>query len=482
MQKVPRKQGKKDRKMSLVLLAAMGLLLLCAGAYLLLSRPADLPAPEKAEEIWIVDEEAENILGLLIAPGEGASYPLVRINEGMCLFGQEEMPLRDDVVEEMLEAAGHLKAVHVIGRPEEISARLSDFGLEEPSLRVALTLQENEMKEIFFGNSVPEAEEEMYYCLADGVVYTVLAAPCDVLFHDAEYLRAFDQPELQSDLIDRIELTGDKEMTLQYTPVGFLMEKPYQYPADKQKMNALLKKLDDMAFEAYLGTPEENDMAALGLEMPCLTVVLTQAESVISGITAEGESVSFTVPEKQYTLQIGNETGKSGVYVCWEGGVYKASNFLLGMWKELQTEEFLSRTPMDFQVEQLSSLTVQKNGVQTCYRVEMVEAVTENNEIAADEYGQTLYDARVYKNGMETDASAFLSWYLQLNSLAFSGKVQDGWEKSGEKLAEIVIDTDVLARSIAFYPYDALHAVMTVDGKGVYYLEKTALSLLENLP
>ena len=82
----------------------------------------------------------------------------------------------------------------------------------------------------------------------------------------------------------------------------------------------------------------------------------------------------------------------------------------------------------------------------------------------------------------ETDAAVFLDWYVQLNRLPLSGRVKEGWQHEGDALYEITVETPVLTRKIAFYPYDALHAVMTVDGTGLFYLEKTALSVLENLP
>ena len=482
MQKVPRKTGKKDNKKSLMLLIAFGFLLLCAGMYFLLQAPEELPPPESARETWITSMDADEIQRLSLSLRGSASYTLVNTEGTVCLEGQTDMDVRQDVAAEMLEAAGYLKAVDEIGAMSELQADPADFGLTEPALSVKITGTDNREQDIFFGNAVPETEEAMYYCLSGENLYTVLAAPCDVLFHDAVYLRSFRQPQLQSDLIDRIEVTGEKEITFRYTPVGFVMEKPFSYPADKQKMSALLTRLDQMAFEAYLGEKNEVDLDSLGLAAPSLTVKLTQAESVIDGITAEGETVSIPVAEKNYILEIGREDGQSGMYVCWENGVYKASRFLLGMWKDMQPEEFFSTTPMDFQVEQLTGVEIRHSGIVTGYRLDMVEALTENNEIATDEYGNVLWDVRVKKDETDIDAQAFLEWYVQLNRMPLSGRVKEGWQKEGDALYEITVETPVLTREIAFYPYDALHAVMTVDGTGLFYLEKTALSVLENLP
>lgn len=481
MERVPRKQKKTDRKKGWVLLCALGLVLLCLGGWLLM-KEEPLPEPKAAQITWIASYDADAITGLTVSPRGSTAYPLILTEEGMKIRGQENLPLREDVVEEMLEAAGHLQAQDVIGTPEEVGVPLAAFGLEEPELKVEMTLQDGTTQEILFGDRVPETDLPQYYCLSKGVLYTVLCDPCDVLFHDVEYLRKFKQPEIQTDLIDRIDVTGDVTLSLAYTGDGFCMEAPWDYPANEAKVEMLLQNIGRMAFEAYLGTPEENDLAALGLEEPALCVVITQAASVITGETVDGEQVSLEVPQVKYTLHIGRDSGSSAVYVCWENGVYKASNFLLGFWKEMQPDDYLAPSPINITVEKLKSITVKTDTAEEKYQVEMVESVGQNNEIETDEFGRTLYDAKIMKNGQVTDAAAFLSWYVQLNKLPLSGRVKENWKMEGQPLATIILQGHLEERQVSFYPYDSLHAVMVVDGTGIYYLERSALFLLERLP
>ncbi len=480
MDRVPKKQKKERRKGSLLVMAALVLAVLGA-AFFLLEKNKPLPEPEKANPIWITAMKEDDIQSLSIHEKGKQAYPLVRTEKGMRLLGKEETELRESIVSDMLYAAGNMAANIRIGSLEEVDADLADFGLEEPSMRIVIENTEGEKQEILLGNAVPEMEPEQYFCLSGGVLYTVLAEPCDILFHEAEYLRYFEQPELQADLMDRIEVTGKEKLVFQYTKDGFLMEEPYRYPADEGKMNSLLQRIEHMAFEAYLGKQEENDLAALGLWEPEVTVTLTQAPSVLSGITAEGKSVAFDVAEKQYTLQLGQNLGGTAVYVLWENEVYKASNFLLGFWKELQTEEFLSQMPMNIKVDRLQKMTAKWPENEAVYEVEMVEVVAENNEIATDEYGQTLYDAQVKKNGETMDAAAFLRWYVQVNQILPAGKVTGEVEKA-QCLGSLYLQTEAMERTISFYPFDALHAAVDVDGVCLYYIEKDALSLMKALP
>ena len=183
---------------------------------------------------------------------------------------------------------------------------------------------------------------------------------------------------------------------------------------------------------------------------------------------------------------MGNETGKSGVYLIWEGMVYKASNFLLGFWKELSAEQLLLRTPVNFLTNQLSNLSFCYQGNEAQYEIFLVESITENNQIATDEYGQTLYDVAIKRKG-ESDpleAEIFLQWYMLLAKLAPAGNLPVSWELPPQemKVGEIILQNDHITRVIAFYPYDALHLAMAVDGEAVYYIEKSWMDSVLPLP
>ena len=486
MEKVKKKQKKQLKKGWILLAVVLVLAGVTAAVVLLDKAPAAVPEEivqqlTKAEEVYVVNIPEDEIAFLSVFPREYTAYELV-IQDGKAgLLPDTSMPLRQDVVESILYAAGMLKANLVLGEAESLPAEPSDFGFDDPALRYVITRADGGETEVLLGNMVPETDAEQYYCMADGMMYTVLAEPCDVLFHHADYLRDFRQPSLQSDLIDRIEVRGSVNLTLQYTPDGFVMETPFAYPVQKEKMDAVLSYIDRMAFEAYLGPMEENDLEALGLDNPQVTVRLIQAPSHVEGISAEGEEISVDVGEITYTLLLGNETGRSGVYVGWRGGVYKASNFLFGFWKELNSEEFCSKTPMNFPVENLLSVTVETSGEKVVYEVEMVEVIGEDNQIVTDEYGQILYDAQVKKNGEIMDAAAFMNWYVQLNRMAISG-IGGNADKTGETVARLTFRTSATERTVLFRTYDALHVWMEVDGTALFYTEKGAVSMLNTLP
>ena len=485
MERVPRKPEKKRIKKSVLLTLLLGVLLLAAAGVYFLRRPQVPALPEREEKMALLKRSQAEITSLAITPREGLSYPLIRGEQGFVFLGREDMALRDSVINDMLEVADTLTAEETLLDTAEEKVDLADFGLQPPAVRVVITYQDGERAEWRIGGDVPDDTPKKYCMMGnDSRLYAVLASQCEPFTYELDYLRAFDQPQVRAELLDRIDISGDLSFGAYYTPSGWIMDMPFRYPLAVQKMQALLQQISGMGFEAYLGAPQEVDLAAYGLDHPALTVVLTQAETVVSGETEEGESVSFPVPVRQYTLQLGHETGKSGVYLMWENQVYKASNFLMGFWKQLSPAALLLRQPVNFLTNDLTRIAFSAGDVHREYEVRMVESVTENNQIAVDEYGNTLYDCAVRRAGEErdVDAGAFLNWYAFLAGITPAGQVPEGYEPGGAEKARITLESQSLTRTIVFTPFDALHDAMTVDGVCLYYVDGGWLEEAIKLP
>ena len=489
MEKVPKKKKRKGMKKSTVLLLILGAALCCCAGLFFLNRPVSVDdLPQTHPNAVLLERAAEEITALGISPREGEKYPLIRgENNAFFLLGQEDIPLRSDVIDEMLRALSGLEASHTVLDTLETPADIAHYGLSPALVEITVTYSDGEKKKLRIGDEAPTEETE-YYCMLEGDsrIYTVLSAFCEPFFHEMAYMRDFEQPSLKASLLDRIDISGDITLGMYYTPSGWQMDAPYSYPVSVAQSEALLKRIEGMAFEACLGSAKDVDLAELGLQQPSLRIILAQAPTLISGENILGESVSWEEAEKKYTLLIGNETGKSGVYLMWEGMVYKASNFLLGFWKELNAEQLLLRTPVNFLTNNLNALTFRYENYQADYEILLVESIAENNEIATDEYGEILYEVAVKRkgNGEYLDAETFLKWYTDLAALNPAGKLPDGWKISQEemKIGEIILQNDHLTRCISFYPYDALHLAMAVDGEAIYYIEKSWVDTVLTLP
>ncbi|MBR3106023.1 MAG: DUF4340 domain-containing protein [Clostridia bacterium] len=437
----------------------------------------------------LLERPADDIVSVRISPKDSVAYTLVRQVEGFALQGREDAPLRASVMEEIMLSLGKVPAEAVV-LPElnpEQGLTAAVFGLDQPQARVEITYADGEKKEMLYGNAAPSEITPQRYCMltGDARVYTVIEADSEVFFHEMEYLLAFDQPRIDASLLDRIEVSGSVVWAAEYTPSGWQMKLPFSYPLSIQRMDALLSRIESMGFEAYLGDEADMDLSMYGLDAPEATVTLTQAATVITGETEDGQQVSFPVAEQEYVLKLGKETGKSGVYLAWRGRVYKASNFLLGFWKTLNPRDMVLVNPVNFLVNNLDEVSISASGVSGAYEVRMVESVAENNQIATDEYGQTLYDMAVRRAGEseDMDAEAFAAWYKSLAALSGDGALPDGFVLSGESRATITLKNSHLTRKIEFYPFDALHDAMVVDGVSLFYMQKERLdSVIAAIP
>ncbi len=485
MEKAPRKKEKRPMKKRTVLLLFLAAALAAGIAAVLLRPETQLPPPpEQPAQVNLLDRPAAEIREIECRPREGAGFRLVRAGESLIPEGMETIALEEGLIEEIEMMAAEVTAAQTVWDGEG-SAALADFGLAAPALRLTVRYADGEEKTVLFGDLSPE-ETPQRYAMAEGknTVYTVLEAECEPFFRERDYFRAFDQPRLDPSLLDRIRVEGDAVLDARYTPSGWILEKPYRYPADLARMDALLKKIGDMAFDMCLGSAEETDLSLYGLDAPALTVTLTQAPTVITGEAATGEQVTLDVPEKEYTLLVGDDTGESGVYVLWKGRVFRASNFLLGFWKEMNADGLLLLRPVNFPANDLQRVSFASGEVRKAYRVALVESVTENNQIAVDEYGRTLYECEVTRDpeGEIVDQEAFLTWYLKLQSIGSEGRLPEGYQPQGDPEAVIVLRSNSVSREIALYSYDSLHDALCVDGTALFYTSRSWLGQAQEAP
>ena len=489
MEKVPKRKKRRavgKRGALLILLAAAALI--GGGVFALKQMKTPAPEIQAAETVMLLGRPMEEVSSVTVTPRDEKTYTLLWREDHFILAGHEADELRQIVTDELRISVAELPAESVLlgDLPGAGNVTAADFGMDPAWAEVEVAYADGTKETLRIGSVTPNEETPQRYCVKDGDprLFTILEADSAAFSYREEALRAFTQPGLKGELLDRIEITGETEMALAYTSSGWLMESPYAYPAAIPRTDSLLSRVEGMRFEACLGGAEDVDLAALGLDEPALTVRMTQAASVITGETADGESVSFDVPEKTYTLLIGAETGKSGVYLIWEGKAYIASNFLLGFWKELRPRDYLLKAPVNFLLNDLDSVRFTSEKASGAYEIEMVESVTENNQIETDEYGRVLYDCEVRRAGetAKMDAEKFTDWYVRLAALSADGDLPEGFEIAGESRAAVVLRNSRLTRTVAFYPCDALHDAMAVDGVALFYIQKSRVDAVMELP
>ena len=106
-----------------------------------------------------------------------------------------------------------------------------------------------------------------------------------------------------------------------------------------------------------------------------------------------------------------------------------------------------------------------------------------NNEVSRDAQGDTLYKI-VFTNeaGEEVPAEDAAELYKRLTGIRATGKADTSRSYEGvSPVFEARIQFGQLTREIKFYPYDALHAAIAVDGTVLYYTDLTYLKEAEKI-
>lgn len=488
MDKVPRKKQKKALKKPFLLLGLAAFALLCLGGIWITQATRPMPEmPETAEEIYLLPRSSKEIAEVTLAAAQQESYTLLQDENGkISLKDRADIPLRSMQVSAIFSSLHQLEAVEEAAHLHSGETDLTPYGLSPAQAVIDIQYRDGEATQLLIGSAAP-TDVIQYYAMLDGSdhIFTIYSDISDPFFYEKDYLRDFDQPDLDTSLLDKIQITGQYSLSLSYSPSGWQMEVPFSYPLNPTKTDALLKRIEQMGFESCLGAPDEVDLKALGLDQPALSIILTQAATVVSGLDEDGSPLSVSLPQQEYCLTLGNETGKSGVYLQWEGMIYKASNFLLGFWKELTVDEFLLQNPINFLINDLNSVSIKAEGLSAGYTIQMVESITENNQVAVDEYGRILFDAEITKTGQSqpmADPQAFLSWYAALSGMLPSGKMPANYTPSSPPLVQIQLQSLSVTREIALYSYDPFYHALSVDGQCLYFVENTWLDKIKNVP
>ena len=196
MERVKKKEKRKQIKKGWILALALVILGLVTGLLLHEKKeaakvPEEVKILQAPQEIFVVNLPEMDVDSLAVYPRDYTDYELMRINGEMKLRTDPDTALRQDVVEDILYAAGCMKADIAIGKMDEVPDPPEAFGFDEPLLRYVIRQVNGTETQVLLGDKVPGTDAELYYCTADGMLYTVLAEPCEPLFVHEEYLRDF---------------------------------------------------------------------------------------------------------------------------------------------------------------------------------------------------------------------------------------------------------------------------------------------------
>ena len=78
---------------------------------------------------------------------------------------------------------------------------------------------------------------------------------------------------------------------------------------------------------------------------------------------------------------------------------------------------------------------------------------------------------QVTRDGAPCDATQFLYAYGQMTELAATSPLPAGYAPTGDPAMVLTLAWEGGASELAFYPYDALHWAVAVNGVALFYVD-----------
>ncbi len=479
MQPVRKKQHKSAAKRGM-LVAVLAVLVVLAGVLMWLNlkdKNSALPPPEPSEnqEVTLIGKAPQDLSAFELFPTGHASYRLVRGESGFQLPDKPDFALDQEMLAVMAQDLTTISA-ELAGELSQVPGGEAALGMDGKHFRVRAEYTDGTSLTLSFGNAAYTEIPSDYFMLSgDQAVYTLSPQIKSNLNLPLGALHPIPRIDFSADLLDALEVEDEKSaFSLERNNHFWQVAQPVRYPADPGQIAVMMSAINGMRFAVYVGEADELPLSDYGLDAPKRQLTFHLAKSVI--ITQGENAAAHEVAAQRFQFAIGDDIDRIGFYCLHQGSVYQASYASMGFLTTLSLDRMLARKPVIIPINQLHSLRVEDAQAKRSYQVELVERIEKNNALALDEEGRQLYDPVITRDGQESNQEAFIQEYLKLMDLGGQGKLPEGFEPEGAPLVRYVLDAEEILIDLAFYPFDALHLAMVVNGHAVYYVTRQALA------
>jgi len=435
----------------------------------------DRPRSESTAVVY-QNRSLEDIAAITVENSTGA-YTIYQENGVCTLDGRPDFEFSDSMLQAVLHNAALIATEKTLLTVTD--ADWKNYGLSVGAIRVAVQYTDGTAMAFRVGKLLPE-ETPLYYFRAEGDM-RLGAVSQDVQETYALSVNALHRvtnPALNGSLIDRIAFTGENPFAMERRADGWYLTQPFSYPLSQSAVNTVLKNLENLRFSQSVSPESEADLPALGLSPARRTMTLAIAPSVVTGYDEAGQVISSQELEAyELRFDCGSDIGDILFYCLYRGEVVKATRFSSGLLLTQGYEKLLLTRPFNLPTNLLKRLEWTAGGVTRAWDISLHERVMENADFERDEAGNILYDVRVQQAGADVDADAFLLAYARLTDVMTTERLPAGYTLPEGAQPEVVIRLhfDGGVREAAFYPYDALHWAVCVDGTPWFYVSREAL-------
>lgn len=481
---VRRRAVRAEKKKRRLLIAALFALLVLAAAAVIfyVNRAPEIPVIERkgSQSVTFAHYDAADIRSLMVENSEG-TYTIVQENGQVQMVGRPDFVFSENMLTPLFANAALVYAEEKVMDLAGSGYDARDFGLMENCIRVSVCYADG--KEIAFriGHLMPQ-ETPMYYLQVEGDtgLYAVGQDVQEIFMLAADSLHAVTDPALNAELIDRVSFAGENPFTMERRGSEWYLVQPFSYPLSTAKVNAFLKKLEDIRFAQYVSTQEKADLTALELSPARRTMTVSVAPSIVTGYDENGQAIaSQQLAAYDLDFYCGGDRGEVLFYCLYRGDVVLATRFSASVLLSQTYDTLLQSAPFAIAVNELTRLEWKSAAGTRAWDITLHERVLENNEFERDESGNILYDVRVWQDGAEADSEAFLLFYSRLVDVTASQPLPADYVLPSESVLDVVLYRGDSAREVKLYAYGELHYAVSVDGVALFYISRDALDGLK---
>ncbi|MHC1786180.1 MAG: DUF4340 domain-containing protein [Christensenellales bacterium] len=477
--RLKRSPGPRTRALLLLcLLAAIIILFLWLDPFGWTAKPNPVISGETDTGKLLFSAQREDLRSFTITPRGGEPYTIEHKGEGFVLQGDADYPLDRVMIDNMVDAIVYLEVSDTVTDLGQGQADLAPYGLLDGALHVSAQFASDARISFTIGNRAPyEAPRDYIMVTGDTLLYLIPADVREALDYRLNMIHTVPDINFTPDLLDMLTITGNTSLTLRrLTQDLWEITEPLQYPADKGKIDQMLQQVSGMRLAAYVAPADEGSLRSFGLDQPRYRVQMHLPQSVISSYPdGAAEPVVSQVAAQVMTFLIGDAIEPLGFYCLYNGAVYQASDLSMGFMLNTAVDDYLSGAPVDVPLGLVTGLTLNWAQESRSYEISLYEHILPNNEIALDEEGRTLYDYLVMQEGEEIPATPLVSFYAKLMGIRAAGSLPDYYAVTGNAVLSVNLRFLGQQRQIDFFPYDALHMAVAVNGRALHYVKSAAV-------
>ncbi len=432
--------------------------------------------------------KTEEVTHVTVTRRDGTGYAL-GAKDGKLYVPEKPDFVMDETLEQDVLTAAAIVAIEdtVYEAKEEWEKNRSDFGLGPAALTVDVGYKDGKAVTYFIGGKAPDSNLYYFELAGDPGLYLAPGDLINLFGEDVTYLHKVSQPIVHYQRIDKITIqNGDGEITAAWaleTAItaenalsAWRMTAPYSYPCDEQAMKTLLTAMGKLYLGRFVTTATEEAKAQYGFSPAQRVITLHQAAGKMATINNSGAYTVTDYPETTLTLAVGNSAGDYVDYCMLDGSIYLVSSLSQPLLNKLVPESTLLMQPAAIAMDDIASLTVEKDTEKFTYTLRRQERVLPNNELATDEAGNVIMDTFVEKDGQTADFAAFDAALTSLQTVTVSGRLPGGFVPAQVPNLRLVFTlVDGRTRTLECVEFDSLQDALSVDGVFLHYLPKGLL-------